>query len=85
MVHIPENIDSKYRFVLLASMRAEQIVEGAPAKETTLATKPTRAGISEISEELIEWGYGPKEDPTEAAEDLGESEMEAEPAEVAES
>lgn len=76
MVHIPEKIDSKYRFVLLASKRAEQIVEGAAPKEEAPPSKATRLGMSEISDSLIEWGYGPAEVPEE---------VEAEPAEVAES
>ncbi len=83
MVHIPENIDSKYRFVLLASKRAEQLVEGAPPKEDVDLDKPTRQGMSEIAEELIEWDYGPAEEPEEAVEGV-EAEV-AEPQEAAES
>ncbi len=83
MVHIPERIDSKYRFVLLASKRAEQLVEGAPPKADQVATKPTRQGMSEVAENRIEWDYGPAEEPEEASE--SEVVEDAEPQEVTES
>ncbi len=83
MVQIPEKIDSKYRFVLLASKRAEQLVEGAPAKDDD-AEKPTRQGMSEIADDRIEWDYGPAEEP-EVASEAVEGEAAAEPQEVTES
>jgi DNA-directed RNA polymerase omega subunit len=82
MVQIPERVDSKYRFVLLASKRAEQIVSGAPPKQDRTPAKPTRLGMSEIAAELVEWDYGPAEAPEEVAETEAN---EVETAEVAES
>ena len=63
MSHIPERIDSKYRYVLLASNRAEQLVEGAQPRREGGQDKPTIAGMAEISEDLVAWDYGPAEEP----------------------
>ena len=52
MIQIPENIDSKYRFVILAALRARQIQAGSmpmikePShKATTLARKELQQGF----------------------------------------
>ena len=59
MTEIPEKIDSKFRFVLLASRRAEQMVRGARPKIETLSRKPTRIAMTEVLDDRVEWGYGP--------------------------
>jgi DNA-directed RNA polymerase omega subunit len=54
-----EQFDSKFRFVLLASARAEQLVRGAqPKAEAAISRKPTRTAMEEIKQGLVEWGYG---------------------------
>jgi DNA-directed RNA polymerase omega subunit len=54
-----EQFDSKFRFVLLASARAEQLVRGAQPKVDVVAgRKPTRVAMEEIKHGLVEWGYG---------------------------
>lgn len=65
MRRIPEKIDSKYRYVLLASQRAEQLIYGAAARSEGNSAKPTRVGMREIAEDVIEWDYGPAEEPEE--------------------
>ena len=65
MERMPEKIDSKYRYVLLASVRAEQMVGGARAKVEGVSTKPTRLAMQEISADLVDWDYGPAEEPEE--------------------
>ena len=67
MSHIPDKIDSKYRYVLLASQRAEQILTGAMPKLDDSTAKPTRKAMSKISKEAVEWDYGPAEVPEEEA------------------
>jgi DNA-directed RNA polymerase omega subunit len=67
-----EQFDSKFRFVLLASARAEQLVRGAqPKLEATVGRKPTRLAMEEIKHGLVEWGYGlpagPESDGAEGA------------------
>ncbi len=66
MEHYPERIDSRFRFVLLAAERAEQLMRGASPKIETPATQPTEIAMDEIASDLIEWGYGP---PPEAEVD----------------
>lgn len=82
MARMPEKIDSKYRYVLLASVRAEQMVGGARSKAEIASPKPTRLAMHEISTDLIDWDYGPAEEPEE--EPIAEA-AEAESAEDAES
>lgn len=53
-----EQFDSKFRFVLLASARAEQLVRGAHAKVEAPNRKPTRLAMEELRQGVIEWGYG---------------------------
>jgi len=76
---IPEKIDSKFRFVLLAAERAEQMLRGARPKIDMGELKPTRIAMMEISNDLVEWDYGP------APEAVAETEIAAEtPAETVE-
>jgi DNA-directed RNA polymerase subunit omega len=63
MTEIPEKIDSKFRFVLLASKRAEQMVRGARPKIESTSRKPTRVAMNEVLEDRVEWGYGPAPEP----------------------
>ena len=63
MTEIPEKIDSKFRFVLLASKRAEQMVRGARPKVESVSRKPTRVAMNEVLDDRIEWGYGPAPEP----------------------
>jgi DNA-directed RNA polymerase subunit omega len=63
MTEIPEKIDSKFRFVLLASKRAEQMVRGARPKVESASRKPTRVAMNEVLDDRIEWGYGPAPEP----------------------
>lgn len=55
----PDRIDSKFRYVLLASGRAEQIMRGARPKVDSGNAKPTRVAMLEITHDLVDWGYGP--------------------------
>ncbi len=59
MERMPERIDSKFRFILLAAERAEQMMRGAPPKLETDDRKPTQVAMDEIMNDLIEWDYGP--------------------------
>lgn len=58
MREIPDKIDSKFRFVLLAASRAEQILQGAAPKLDAPGLKPTRVAMREIGEDRIDWDYG---------------------------
>ncbi|MEM9553773.1 MAG: DNA-directed RNA polymerase subunit omega [Acidobacteriota bacterium] len=61
MQEYPDTIDSKFRYVLLAAARAEQIMRGAEPK-VDKPLKATSAGMAEITDDLIAWDYGAPED-----------------------
>lgn len=63
MDSIPERIDSKFRFVLLAAQRAEQMMLGAPARVDLPGRKHSRVAMEEVANEAIEWDYGPPPEP----------------------
>ena len=65
MEKMPERIDSKYRFVLLAAARAEQLLDGALAHADHKSNKITRVAMREIMDSLVEWDYGPAPEPVE--------------------
>ena len=73
MERIPEKIDSKFRFVLLASERAEQLLRGAKPKIDMGPLKPTRIAMNEISNDLVEWDYGPAPELEEDVEIIEEA------------
>lgn len=55
MIEIPDNIDSKYRFVILSALRARQIQSGsAPMIEDT-TRKPTQIAMQEVLRNLVEF------------------------------
>jgi DNA-directed RNA polymerase omega subunit len=66
----PPTIDSKFRLVLLAAHRAEQIMRGARPKVDAGKKKSVRVAMDEIAHHLVDWGYGPppqEEQPAEEA------------------
>jgi DNA-directed RNA polymerase omega subunit len=73
----PTSVDSKFRLVLVAANRAEQLMRGARPKVETGKKKPTRLAMEEVASNLVEWGYGPPPqqeptDPEEGAEQTAE-------------
>jgi DNA-directed RNA polymerase omega subunit len=63
----PSRIDSKFRYVLLAANRAEQLMRGARAKIELPTRKPTTLAMEEVNRDVVEWGYGPSPEEIEAA------------------
>jgi DNA-directed RNA polymerase subunit K/omega len=51
--------------VLVAAHRAEQLMRGARPKIEVGKRKPTRVAMEELSQNLIEWDYGPPPPPPE--------------------
>lgn len=78
MDRMPERIDSKFRFVLLAAERAEQMLRGARPKLEIPDKKATRVAMHEIANDLVEWDFGPAPE-LEVVEE--EEAIETEPAE----
>jgi DNA-directed RNA polymerase omega subunit len=65
-------VDSKFRFVLVAAHRAEQLMRGARPKIEAGKRKPTRIAMEEVNHSLVDWGYGPppqEEEPAQESED----------------
>ena len=62
MDHIPEKIDSKFRYVLLSAHRAEQMMRGSMPKLPQEGTKLTTVAMDEIRTGVVQWDYGPGEE-----------------------
>ena len=71
-----QNIDSKFRLILLASDRAERLLRGARPKIEFKSIKVARGAMEEVLQGLIGWEYGPAPAP-EVAE-LDESSLDGE-------
>ena len=71
MFKLPENLESKYRFVTLAALRAEQLQAGAKPRIETSIRKPTVVAQEEVALGLVEpW------DPNQPAPEAAEAETE---------
>jgi DNA-directed RNA polymerase subunit K/omega len=67
-------IDSKFRFILLAARRAEQVMRGARPKMAYRTTKVARGAMDEILGNVVNWDYGPPPAAQPAvAEEAGEA------------
>jgi DNA-directed RNA polymerase omega subunit len=55
MEGLPEGIDSKFRYVLLVSKRAEQLIQGAQARTRSKHAKPTRIAMEEVEKNQVKW------------------------------
>ncbi len=66
-------VDSKFRFVLVAAQRAEQLMRGARPKVEAGKRKPTRVAMQEVDANLVDWDYGPAPLPEPAAAETQEA------------
>jgi len=55
MEGLPEGVDSKFRYVLLVSKRAEQLIQGAQPKTKPRHAKPTRIAMDEVEKNAVKW------------------------------
>ena len=71
MARLPERVDSKFRFVLLAARRAEQLIRGAQERMPRESPKFARHAMSEMERDLVDWDYGeaPESPESDGAED----------------
>ena len=53
IIKVPDNFDSKFRFILVAAERAKQIQNGAPPKIEVRSAKPAYIAIREVEQNLI--------------------------------
>ena len=70
MAELPEGIDSRFRYVLLVSKRAEQLIQGSQPKMRSRHAKPTRVAMEEIEKNQVKWQLTePVEEPTALEEE----------------
>jgi DNA-directed RNA polymerase omega subunit len=55
LIRIPDNIDSKYRFVILSALRARQIQAGSPPLLKEPRHKATQVAQKEILQGLVKF------------------------------
>jgi len=55
LITIPEELDSKYRFVIISALRARQIQGGSAPKVDYESSKPTQIAKREVLEGLVEF------------------------------
>ena len=68
MEGLPEGVDSRFRYVLLVSKRAEQLIQGSSPKMKTKHAKPTRVAMEEIDKNQVKWQLTPPVEETTALE-----------------
>ena len=59
MEGLPEGVDSRFRYVLLVSKRAEQLIQGSQPKLKSRHAKPTRVAMDEVAADAIKWQLEP--------------------------
>ena len=65
MFKIPESFGSKYRFVMLAALRAEQLQAGAVPRVDTVSRKATVMAQEEVAAGVVEAWDGTTPEPQE--------------------
>jgi len=69
MEGLPEGVESRFRYVLLVSKRAEQLIQGSMAKMKSKHAKPTRIAMEEIERNVVKWQLTPPVDESTALEE----------------
>ena len=62
MLEIPENVDSKYRFVILSALRARQLQGGSVPMVDENGRKPTTVAQEELVQGLVEFTIAESDD-----------------------
>ena len=68
MIQIPDNIDSKYRFVILSALRARQIQGGSMPHIKEPSHKATQIAQKEILQGLVQFNIPSPNTPKEEEE-----------------
>ena len=55
MIQIPDNVDSKYRFVILSALRARQIQSGSAPLIKEPSHKATQLARKELQQNLVKF------------------------------
>jgi DNA-directed RNA polymerase subunit K/omega len=67
MEGLPEGIDSRFRYVLLVSKRAEQLIQGSNPKIKSRHAKPTRVAMEEVGRNQVKWQLSPPVEEEQAS------------------
>lgn len=59
MDRLPEGVKSRFRYVLLVSKRAEQLIQGSMPKIQTRHKKPTKVARLELAQGAFKWELTP--------------------------
>jgi len=68
---MPKDVDSKFRFITVASQRAKQLQNGAKARVESKTRKPTRVAIEEVMANSISWEMREEVKPVPIPEEQG--------------
>ena len=55
MIQLPEGFDSIFRYIVVVSQRAEQLINGAKVRGESRYTKPTLQARSDVDQTKVEW------------------------------
>jgi DNA-directed RNA polymerase subunit K/omega len=55
MIQLPQGFDSIFRYIVVVSQRAEQLVNGAKPRSESRHDKSTLVAIDDVDEGLVEW------------------------------
>ena len=66
MQKIPENIGSKYRFIIVAAERAKQLQNNAKPKIKTKSTKPAFIAMKELEDDMLSFNIETPVEPTDS-------------------
>jgi len=58
---MPKDVDSKFRFITVASQRAKQLQAGAKPRVEVRSRKSTRVAVNEVLAGAISWEVEPQE------------------------
>jgi DNA-directed RNA polymerase omega subunit len=65
---LPREVDSKFRFITVASQRAKQLQNGAKPRVEVRSRKPTRVAIEEVLAGSVSWEVREESKPAAPAE-----------------
>lgn len=55
MNELPEGFDSVFRYIVVVSQRAEQLINGAKPRQESRHSKPTLRAREDVDEGLVDW------------------------------
>ncbi|HOC44940.1 MAG TPA: DNA-directed RNA polymerase subunit omega [Thermoanaerobaculales bacterium] len=55
MIELPENFDSVFRYIVVVSQRAEQLINGAKPRVDSRHNKPTLAAMEDVDAGTVPW------------------------------